>query len=81
MFMGVSLCTGPKEWKGVVDCNGGWGVGCSQYMAGEYTVKSFLLKLAVEKLGSTVTKCYSCFTSRVTCFSEIFHTFSVFSKF
>ena len=23
--MGVSSCTGPKEWKGVADCNAGGG--------------------------------------------------------
>ena len=25
--MGVSSCTGPKEWKGVADCNAGGGEG------------------------------------------------------
>ena len=24
--MGVSSCTGPKEWKGVADCNAGGGL-------------------------------------------------------
>ena len=28
--MGVSSCTGPKEWRGVADCNAGGGGGLTQ---------------------------------------------------